>query len=106
MRPVFDGERKYLSVSALSAIRFYKQQNFLQNQWYQRSKRAYGKLKLSYEKYKNYTRKYNITPQSLEYIEELESEYQTYSLEEYTEEVASELSSFSLEEIQNFLCRA
>lgn len=106
MRPVFDGERKYLSVSALSAIRFYKQQNFLQNQWYQRSKRAYGKLKLSYEKYKNYTRKYNITPQSLEYIEELESEYQIYSLEGYTEEVASELSNFSLEEIQNFLGRA
>ena len=106
MRPVFDGERKYLSVSALSAIRFYKQQNFLQNQWYQRSKRAYGKLKLSYEKYNNYTRKYNITPQSLEYIEELESEYQTYSLEGYTEAVASELSSFSLEEIQNFLGKA
>ena len=32
MRPVFGGEKKYLSVSVLSYIRFYKQQNHLQNQ--------------------------------------------------------------------------
>ncbi len=106
MRPVFDGEKKYLSVSALSAIRFYKHQNYLQNQWYQRSKRAYGKLKVSYEKYKKFAGKYNIAAQNLAYIEELESEYQTYSLDNYTEEVASELSAFNLEEISNFLGKA
>lgn len=106
MRPVFGGEKRYLSVSVLSAIRFYKQQNNLQNLWYQRSKRAYGKLKVSYEKYKNFARKYNITAQNLEYIEELENDYQTYAPDNYTEEVVSELSLLSLEQVEAFMGNA
>lgn len=103
LKPVFGGEKKYLSVSVLSAIRLYKQQYSLQNQWYQRSKRAYGKLKVSYEKYKNFTKKYNVKVQSLNHIEELENSYQTYAPDSYTEEVVSELSLLSLEAIENFL---
>ncbi len=106
MRPVFGGEKKYLSVSVLSAIRFYKQQNYLQNQWYQRSKRAYGKLKVSYEKYKNFAKKYNIEIQKPDDIEELENDYQTYAPNAYTEEVVSELSLLSLEQIEAFMGNA
>lgn len=106
MRPVFGGEKKYLSVSVLSAIRFYKQQNHLQNQWYQRSKRAYGMLKVSYEKYINFAKKYNIEVPKLDDIEELENDYQTYAPNAYTEEVVSELSLLSLEQIEAFMGNA
>lgn len=102
MRPVFGGEKKYLSVSVLSAIRFYKQQNSLQNRWYQRSKRAYGKLKVSYEKYKNFSKKYNIHAKALEDIESLENDYLAYAPDTYIEEVVSELSLLSLENISGF----
>ena len=106
MRPVFGGEKKYLSVSVLSAIRFYKQQSNLQNRWYQRSKRAYGKLKVSYEKYKNFCKKYNITAKDLEDIENLESEYSAYTPDVYKEEVASELSLLNLEQVTAFFGNA
>lgn len=106
MRPVFGGEKKYLSVSVLSAIRFYKQQNHLLNQWYQRSKRAYGMLKVSYEKYKNYAKKYNIQVKKLDDIEELENDYQTYAPDAYTEEVVSELSLLSRENAEGFFGNA
>ncbi len=105
-RPIFGGEKKYLSVSVLSAIRFYKQQSVLQNRWYQRSKRAYGKLKVSYEKYKNYSKKYNIKGKELEDIENLESDYLSYTPDVYSEEVASELSLLSLEYISGFFGNA
>ena len=103
MRPVFGGEKTYLSVSVLSAIRFYKQQSNLQNRWYQRSKRAYGKLKVSYEKYKNYGKKFNINVNELEDVESLENEYALYTPDHYTEEVVSELSLLNLEQIAGFL---
>lgn len=102
MKPVFGGEKKYLSVSVLSAIRFYKQQSNLQNRWYQRSKRAYGKLKVSYEKYKNYGKKYNIQIKELEDVETLENEYASYASDAYTEEVVSELSLLGLDQIMGF----
>ncbi len=102
MRPVFGGEKKHLSVSILSAIRFYKQQSILQNQWYQRSKRAYSKLKVSYEKYKNFSKKYNIQAKELEDIEGLESDYVAYAPDAYIEEVVTELSLLSLENINGF----
>lgn len=103
LKPVFNGEKKYLSVSVLSAIRLYKQQYNLQNQWYQRSKRAYGKLKVSYEKYKNFTKKYNVKAQNLDYIGELENNYEMYAPDSYAEEVVSELSLLNLEAIEGFL---
>ena len=99
MRPVFGGEKKYIAVSVLSAIRFLKQQSNLQNRWYQRSKRAYGKLKVSYEKYKNYSAKYSIESKDLDDIENLESEYAFYTPDAYIEEVVSELSLLNLEQI-------
>ncbi len=106
MRPVLGGEKKYLSLSVLSAIRFYKQQSNLQNRWYQRSKTAYGKLKVSYEKYKNFSRKYNIKIQELEDVESLESEYAFYAPDTYTEEVVSELSLLNLEQVTGFFGNA
>lgn len=102
MRPVFGGEKKYLSVSVLSAIRFYRQMNSLQNRWYQRSKRAYGKLKVSYEKYKNFSKKYNLKALEIADIEEVANEYQPYTPERYTEEVVSELSTLGLEQVEAF----
>ena len=106
MRPLFGGEKKYLSVSVLSAIRVLKQQSQLQNNWYQRSKRAYGKLKVSYEKYKNFIKKYNMKAQDLEYIDEVEGDYRTYAPDSYVEEVVSELSMLSLEQIEAFMGNA
>lgn len=106
MRPIFGGEKKYLSVSVLSAIRFYKQQSVLQNRWYQRSKRAYGKLKVSYEKYKNYSQKYNVKCKELEDIESLESDYISYTPNFYSEEVAAELALLNLEQVSGFFGNA
>ncbi len=106
MRPVFGGEKKHLSLAVLSTIRFYKQQSGLQNRWYQRSKTAYGKLKVSYEKYKNFGKKYNIKIQELEDVETLESEYASYATDAYTEEVVSELSLLNLEQISGFMGNA
>ena len=106
MKPIFGGEKKYLSVSVLSAIRFYKQQSVLQNRWYQRSKRAYGKLKVSYEKYKNYSQKYNVKCKELEDIESLESDYISYTPNFYSEEVAAELALLNLEQVSGFFGNA
>lgn len=105
-RPFFHGEKRLLSVSVLSMIRFLRQACQLQNQWYQRSKRAYGKLKVSYEKYKNFIKKYGITAGFIDDIQDLEADYQSYGTESYTEDVVNELSSLTIENVEGFLGNA
>lgn len=105
-RPLFHGEKRLLSVCVLSAIRFLKQINQLQNLWYQRSKRAYGKLKVSYEKYKNFIKKYGIAVGLIDEIQDLEADYQTYGTDSYMEDVVSELSSLTMENVEGFLGNA
>lgn len=105
-RPIFHSEKRLLSVSALSSIRFLKQICQMQNLWYQRSKRTYGKLKVSYEKYKNFIRKYGITVGLIDEIQDLEADYQAYGAESYMEDVVNELSSLTMENVEGFLGNA
>ena len=102
-RPIFHGEKRLLSVCALSTFRFFKQICNMQNLWYQRSKRIFGKLKVSYEKYKNFIKKYGIQAELMDEIRDLEADYSAYGIESYMEDIVNELAGLTMENVEGFL---